>query len=171
MSRTGRRLVSGEVAGPSCWIRAASTIADGDGDDGQDARVTGVVGDRGVLDADELLVGGRQVGVDGDRDQHQGDHGGDEEPRLMAVMPLRSERRGATANKMPIIAVDDADRGDDQREGEAQVAEGGLAEDERGHQGDGVGLEEVGRHSGGSLRRCRPRCRRWSRHCAGRPPE
>ncbi len=68
-------------------------------------------------------------------------------PRLIALMPLRSERRGATA-KMPIIAVSTPIAGHQQREGEPGVAEGGLAEDQRGDERHGVRLEEVGRHAG-----------------------
>ena len=41
-----------------------------------------------------------------------------------------------------------ADRGDDQREDQAVGAEDRLAEDQRGHQGHRVGLEQVGRHAG-----------------------
>lgn len=135
----------GEVAG-QLLDQGREDDADGDGDDGQDPRVTGVVRDRGVLDADELLVGARQVRVDRDGDEHQGDHGGDEESAVdgghpAAVAAARGDREDADHGR------DHADGGHDQREGEAEVAEGGLAEDECGHQGDGVGLEEVGCHS------------------------
>ena len=41
-----------------------------------------------------------------------------------------------------------ADRRDDQREDQALVAERGLAEDQRGDQRHGVGLEQVGGHAG-----------------------
>ncbi len=40
------------------------------------------------------------------------------------------------------------DRGHDQREHQALLAERGLAQDERGDQRDGVGLEQVGGHAG-----------------------
>ena len=43
---------------------------------------------------------------------------------------------------------DDADRGDQQREHHADGAEEDLTEDQRGDEGDGVGLEEVGGHAG-----------------------
>ncbi len=43
---------------------------------------------------------------------------------------------------------DDPDHRNSQREDQALGAEGLLAEDQRGHQGDGVGLEEVGGHTG-----------------------
>ena len=41
-----------------------------------------------------------------------------------------------------------ADRGHQQGEHHADGAEEDLTEDQRGHEGDGVGLEEVGRHTG-----------------------
>ena len=75
----------------------------------------------------------------------------------------RDERRdveGAVDRRQAALAgarpgdEDADDRGDgtdgrhDQREDEALLAEGDGAEDQRGHQRDGVGLEQVGRHAG-----------------------
>ena len=68
-------------------------------------------------------------------------------PRLIAVIPLRSRARGATA-KMPITAVITPIIGTMQREDQSLVAERGLAEDQRGDQHDRVGLEQVRRHAG-----------------------
>ena len=55
-------------------------------------------------------------------------------PGLLARMPT-------TEAMTPIAAIE-------QREHHADGAEEDLAEDQRGHQRDGVGLEEVGRHAG-----------------------
>src|SRR5699024_7505086 len=41
-----------------------------------------------------------------------------------------------------------SDGGDDQREDQSGFAHGGLAQDEGGHEGDGIGLEQVGGHAG-----------------------
>lgn len=89
----------------------------------------------------------RQIRVD--RCGHQGerDDRGDEEPAVdrahpAAVGPARSHSEDSDHRRHY------ADRGNDQREGEPGVAEGGLAEDQRGDQRDGVRLEEVGGHTG-----------------------
>ena len=68
-------------------------------------------------------------------------------PRLIGTRPLRSvvaQLGGEDADDR----ADDADGADDQRQQQALRAERGLAEDQRGDQGDGVGLEQVGGHAG-----------------------
>ena len=82
-----------------------------------------------------------------DRHEHDRDERGDEEPAVdgrHARAVARSRRHGEDADDRG----DDADRRDDQREDQADVAEGHLAQDQRGDQGDGVRLEEVCRHAG-----------------------
>ena len=82
-----------------------------------------------------------------DRDEDDRDTGRDEE----ASVDGRHARAVAGARGHGEDADDrgeHADRRDDQRVDEADVAEGHLAEDQRGDEGDGVRLEEVGRHAG-----------------------
>ena len=73
-------------------------------------------------------------------------------PRLIAFMPCSSSLRGATA-RIPMIEVIDADRAHEQREHHAgdradrRAAVRRRAQDQRGHQRDLVGLEQVGRHA------------------------
>ncbi len=102
--------------------------------------------DRGIGDALEVRVGGGQVREHRDRHQYQGDDGRDEEAAVdrrhaAAVGAARRHRED------PDHRGEHADRGDQQREGQPGVAEGDLAEDEGGHEGHGVGLEEVRRHA------------------------
>ena len=68
-------------------------------------------------------------------------------PRLIGTMPLESFLLGLGGEDADDRG-DDADGGDQQREHHADVAEEDLAEDQRGDERDGVGLEEVGRHAG-----------------------
>ena len=75
------------------------------------------------------------------------DAGRDEEAAVDRRMPLRSLARGAH-RKMPMTAVSTPIAGIEQREDQALVAEGDLAEDQRGDQRDGVRLEQVGGHAG-----------------------
>ena len=85
------------------------------------------------------------------------------EPRGERAGDRRDERRDverAVDRRQSALAgarlgdVDADDRGEgtdgrhDEREHEAVLAERDRAQDQRGHQGDGVGLEQVGRHAG-----------------------
>ena len=94
----------------------------------------------------ELGVGRGQVGVGRDAGEHGRDDGRDVEAavdRLEGVLAraglgdVDAEQRG-----------DRADRGDDQREDQAVLAERDRAEDERGDERHGVRLEQVGGHAG-----------------------
>ena len=74
-------------------------------------------------------------------------------PRLIDFMPCSSSERGVTA-MMPMIDVIDADGAHEQREHHARdradlaVGERRRAQDQGGHQGHLVALEQVGRHAG-----------------------
>ena len=102
--------------------------------------------DERVGDVGELGEAARQVDVG----QHHAGHGGD--ARGDVERPV--DRRQAVLARLGPGEVDAAHRGqradgrDQQREHEALVAEGLRAEDQRGDQGDGVRLEEVGGHAG-----------------------
>ena len=67
-------------------------------------------------------------------------------PRLIAVMPLRSFLRGATT-KMPITAVMTPIIGTISGNTRPCEPNADLAEDQRGDQRHGVGLEQVGGHA------------------------
>ena len=68
-------------------------------------------------------------------------------PRLIAVMPLRSPRRGET-EKMPITAVITPITGTISGKTRPLSPNAALAQDQRGDQHDRVGLEQVRRHAG-----------------------
>jgi hypothetical protein len=80
-------------------------------------------------------------------DQHRGHHGGQEEAAVDGVhaVAVAVARAGAVDADQ---RGEHADGRDDEREDQALLAEGDLAQDERGDQRDGVRLEQVGRHAG-----------------------
>ncbi len=106
-----------------------------------------MVQDGRVGDALQLAERGRQVHKGAHDDQHQRKDRREEEAAVdrrhpAAVLLSRGHEED------PSHRGQDADRRDDQRKDKARRPERRLAEDQRGHQGDGVGLEQVGRHSG-----------------------
>ena len=102
--------------------------------------------DVGVGQALELGELRRQFGEGEHGDQHDRHGGGDEEAavdrgHVAAVTGTR--RDGEDADD----GGDHADRRHDEREDEPEVAERGLAKDQRRDQRDGVALEQVGGHA------------------------
>src|SRR5699024_4232025 len=90
--------------------------------------------------------GGGQVDEGGHGGQGRADEGGDVEAAV-------DGRKAGLAAAHP--GDEDAqhgyqgsDGGDDQREHQSGLTHGGLAQDEGGHEGDGIGLEQVGGHAG-----------------------
>ena len=126
---------------------------DADDDRSQDvpARVDGrALGQRLGRDAaDGTDVGPRTRHEEEDRGQHQQgrNHRGNEEAtidRTHAGAIRGAGGHGEDADD----GGDDADRGDHQREYQAELAESRLAEDQGRDEGHGVGLEEVRSHAG-----------------------
>ena len=104
-------------------------------------------GDLGVGQALQLRELRRQLGEREHRDEDDGEGRRDEEATVdrghaAAVTGTRRDREDADHGSK------DADRGDDEREDETEVAERSLAEDQRRNQRDGVALEQVGGHAG-----------------------
>ena len=97
-------------------------------------------------DVAELAEAARQVDVGRDHAGHGGDGRGQVEG---PVDGLQAVLAGLGAGE---VDADDrgerADRGDQEREDQALVTEGLRAEDQRGHERDGVGLEQVRSHAG-----------------------
>ncbi len=145
MSRTGRAVGLGEVPGEQL-DGAGQRDADQDGPERDPLRVAAVAQDAEVGDAGELAELVRQVGEAGDRHADHGQDRRDEEPPVdrahpAAVTGPRPDHEDADDRG------DDADGRDEQRDDQAVVAERDLAEDQRGHQHDRVGLEQVGGHA------------------------
>ena len=133
----------GEVAGEQL-DRAGEHEPDEHRDEGDDLRIALRVEDRAAGELAELA---RQVGEADDRRADDRDPGADEEAavdRRQAAAVGLARAGGEDADHRG----DDADHGDRQREDQALRAEDLLAEDQRGDERDGVGLEEVGRHTG-----------------------
>lgn len=145
MSRTGHAAGLGEVAG-ELLDQGGEHDPDGHRDQGEDPRVAAVRGDGAV--GDPVQLGVRRGQIDEDRDGHedQRDHGGDEEPPVDGAHAAAVGAPGSDGED-PDHRGDHPDGRDDQRKGEPRVAEGGLAEDERGHERHRVRLEEVGGHA------------------------
>ena len=122
--------------------------ADGDGGERDDLRVAGrgEVTDAGGVDAGQLGEARRQVGERGDRAEHDGDDRGHVEAAV--DRPQRVLALAGAGDEHADDRGDDTDRRDDQRVGQAQRAERDRAQDQRGHQHHGVGLEEVRGHAG-----------------------
>ena len=105
-----------------------------------------VGGDELARDVVELAEAARQVDVGQHHAGHRGDAGGEVErpvdrgQAVLAGLGLGEVDTGHRGQR--------ADRGDQQREHEALVAERLRAEDQRGDQRHGVRLEEVGGHAG-----------------------
>ena len=103
---------------------------------------------RVAVDAEEteLAEAAGQVDERSDHGQDRADGRGDVEgPVDRGQAALAGARRGEVDAEH---GGDRADGGDDQREDQALGAEDGRAQDQRGDQGHGVGLEEVGGHAG-----------------------
>lgn len=145
MSRTGQPAGLGEVAG-ELLDEGGEHDPDGNGDQGEHTRVAAVRGDGAVGDAVQLGVRRGQVDEDGHGHEDERDHGGHEESTVDGAHPAAVGAPGSDGED-PDHRGDHPDRRNDQRKGEPRVPEGGLAQDECGHERHGVRLEEVGCHA------------------------
>ena len=140
-----RTLVGAGVVAGEPEDDAGEDDADDDREERREARVAGEGVDLLVARA-ELGVGRGQVGVGRDGRQDRRDDGRDVEAAVDGAQRVLA--RAGLGDVDAEERGDRTDRRDDEREDQAVLAEGHRAEDERGDEGDGVGLEEVGRHAG-----------------------
>ena len=94
----------------------------------------------------QLGVAGGQVDEGRDGAQQPGHGGRDVEATVDRLQAGLAGPRAGDHDAQD--SGDGADGGNDEREDQTVLAEGGLSEDERGHQGHRVGLEEVSGHTG-----------------------
>ncbi len=124
---------------------ACQDDADDDGARRDEARVARMVRQiRG--DAGDRAEGGGQVDERGGRRQGGAHQGGDVEAPVDG--PQAALRAADPRDRHPEERDERADRGDDEREHQALLTECRPAEDQGGHEGDRVGLEQVRGHAG-----------------------